>query len=136
MKASEFKQLIKEAVREAIREELAQPQQPLQEQIAATTYRRTGNSIEDMLAETRASMSPADFRNIANADSSMAQSFNRNMFMPTQNLKPTSDDPRAVQAAVASAPKVGLDLSQLPFINKAAAIVNTAAKKDKERFGG
>ena len=142
MKASEFKKLIKEAVKEAIKEELQQPQQPVQESIQPTQTKLqslTGNPVLDALNETRSSMTSEDYRNIAGGDlrSQMAQNFNRNAFMPQgRAMKPVSDDPRAVEAAVASAPKTGLDLSQLGFINKAAAIVNTAEKKDKERFGG
>jgi len=65
----------------------------------------------------------------------MAQSFNKAAFTPKgRAVKPASDDPRAVEAAVASAPKVGLELSQLGFVNKAAAIVNEADRKQKEKF--
>ena len=137
MKASDFKNIIKEAVREVIKEELLGAiQQPLREEnTLPPPVKRTGNSIADMLAETRATMSSTDYRNIMNADSSMAQSFDKSMFMPRQLIKPTSDDPRAVQQAVASAPKAGLDLSQLGFVNKAAAIVNAADKKQKEKNG-
>ena len=138
MKANEFKQLIKEAVREAIREELtnvvAAPTKPVQEQ---ARYQPTGNSMLDALNETRSSMSSEDYRNIAGdtLKSSLAQSFNRSMFTPQQDtIKPTSTDPRAVDAAVAAAPKTGLDLSQLGFISKAAAIVKEADRKQKEKY--
>ena len=135
MKASEFKNLIKEAVREVLKEELTGlTQQPLQE-TGTTPYKRTGNSIVDMLAETRATMTSTDFKNIVGADSSMAQSFDRSMFMPKQDLKPASVDPEVVARSVAHAPKVGLDISQLSFVNKAAAIVNAADKKQKEKYG-
>ena len=135
MKASEFKNLIKEAVREVLKEELTGlTQQPLQE-TGTTPYKRTGNSIVDMLAETRATMTSTDFKNIVGADSSMAQSFDKSMFIPKQDLKPASVDPEAVARSVAHAPKVGLDISQLSFVNKAAAIVNAADKKQKEKYG-
>ena len=139
MKASDFKNIIKEAVREAIREELTQMQQPVQEQVQTRPTQTTGNPILDALNETKGSMTSEDYRNIGGGDfrANMAQNFNRNSFMPQgRAAKPISDDPQAVAAAVASAPKTGLDLSQLGFINKAAAIVNTAEKKDRERFGG
>lgn len=138
MKASDFKNIIKEAVREAIREELSQMQQPVQEQAPAAGYQPTGNATLDALNETKSSMTSEDYRNIGgDFRADMAQSFNRSVFMPQgRAIKPASDDPRAVQAAVAAAPKAGLDLSQLGFINKAAAIVNTSNQKDKERFGG
>ena len=141
MKASDFKNIIKEAVREAIREELFEardttppPPGPLKQESVA--FKRSGNTIADMLAETRASMTATDYQNVVGADSSMAQGFDRSMFMPKQNLKPVSDDPQAVAQAISAAPKVGIDISQLSFVKNAAAIVNTASKKDKERFGG
>ena len=137
MKASDFKNIIKEAVREAIREELTQMQQPVQEQVQKQPIQSTGNPLLDALNETKGNMTSEDFSNLngGTMGSSMAQSFNRNSFMPQgRAMKPVSDDPQAVAQAVAAAPKIGLDLSQLGFINKAAAIVNTADKKQKEKF--
>jgi hypothetical protein len=140
MKASDFKNIIKEAVREAIREELSEMRQPVQESIQPTQTKLqslTGNPILDALNETRGSMTSEDYRNIGGGDfrADMAQSFNRAAFTPQgRAAKPVSDDPQAVAQAVASAPKVGLDLSQLGFVNKAAAIVNEADRKQKEKF--
>ena len=137
MKASDFKNIIKEAVREAIREELTQMQQPVQEQAVKQPIQSTGNPILDSLNETKGSMTSEDYRNIGGGDfkADMAKNFNRAAFMPQgRATKPVSDDPNVVAAAVASAPKVGLDLSQLGFINKAAAIVNEADRKQKEKF--
>ena len=137
MKASQFKELIKEAVREVLREELTSttPPPPVQEQVK---YKPTGNAMLDILNETRANMSTSEYRNIAGGTlgSSLAQSYNRSAFMPNQNLTPASNDPNVVARSVASAPKIGIDISQLGFVNKAAAIVSTATKKDKERLGG
>ena len=142
MKASDFKNIIKEAVREAIREELNAlqdtPPPPPTPGIQKPVYESTGNPILDALNETKGSMTSEDYRNIGGGDfrADMAQNFNRAAFMPQgRAVKPVSDDPQAVAQAVAAAPKQGLDLSQLGFINKAAAIVNTSYKKDKERFG-
>ena len=134
MKASQFKELIKEAVREVLKEELMETVQPPVQENTSINYTRTGNTIADMLAETKANMTSTDYRNIVGANSSMAQNFDRSMFMPKQNLKPVSDHPEAVAQAVASAPKVGIDISQLSFVNKAAAIVNAADKKQKEKY--
>ena len=138
MKASQFKELIKEAVREVIKEEFSNPAQPVQEQVSQPAYKSTGNPILDALNETKGSMTSEDYKNISGntMQASMAQNFNRAAFMPQgRAVKPVSDDPQAVAQAIASAPKQGLDLSQLGFVNKAAAIVNTSIKKDKERFG-
>lgn len=142
MKASDFKNIIKEAVREAIREELLEAtQQPVQENVKPAqpiVYEKTGNPMVDALNETRTSMATSEYRDITrgNLRASLAQNFDRSMFMPKQDFSPVSKDPRAVAQSVAAAPKVGLDLSQLGFVSKAAAIVDGAAKKDKERFGG
>ena len=138
MKASQFKELIKEAVREVIKEEFSTPTQPVQEQAAKPAYTSTGNPMLDALNETRMGMTSEDYQNLngGTMQSTMAQNFNRAAFMPQgRAVKPTSDDPQAVAAAVAAAPKQGLDLSQLGFINKAAAIVNTADRKQKEKYG-
>ena len=140
MKASDFKNIIKEAVREAIREELNALQDtppPPTPGVQKPVYESTGNPILDALNETKGSMTSEDYRNIGGGDfkADMAKNFNRSAFMPQgRATKPVSDDPNAVAAAVASAPKVGLDLSQLGFINKAAAIVNEADRKQKEKF--
>lgn len=141
MKASEFKKLIKEAVKEAIKEELLEiVQQPVQEitkPAQPVVYEKTGNPMIDALNETRTSMTTSEYRDITggNLRASLAQNFDRSMFMPKQDFAPVSKDPRAVAQSMAAAPKVGLDLTQLGFVNKAAAIVDGAAKKDKERFG-
>ncbi len=144
MKASEFKQLIKEAVREAIREELAGVKSSIQEQLQDTPppppvkqpVQFTGsNPLMEALNMTSRAMTSEDYRSMGTGTSNMAQMFDRSMFMPKQAIKPISDDPRAVAQAVAAAPKAGIDLSQLSFVNKAAAIVNTADKKQKAQYG-
>lgn len=144
MKASEFKQLIKEAVREAIREELAEAKNPLQEQLQDTpppppvkqpVQFAGSNPLMEALNMTSRTMTSEDYRSMGTGTANMAQMFDRSMFMPKQAIKPVSDDPRAVAQAVAAAPKAGIDLSQLSFVNKAAAIVNTADKKHKQQYG-
>lgn len=133
MKTSEFKNLIKEAVREAIREELSvarvdtPPPPPVK---APEPVQFTGGSaLLEALNMTSRSMTSEDYRSMGTATTNIAQMFDRSDFMPKQNFKPASDDPRAVAQAVAAAPKAGLDLSQLSFVSKAAAIVNLADKK-------
>jgi hypothetical protein len=137
MKASDFKKIIKEAVREAIREELTLTQQTVQKEASAPPYKSTGNAMLDALNETRTSMTSEDYQNLGggNFRAEMAQNFNRGMYKPQKGaFKPISDAPEAVEAAVAAAPKVGLDLSQLGFVHKAAAIVNEADRKQKEKY--
>jgi hypothetical protein len=140
MKASEFKSLIKEAVREAIREELSEMKAPTPMQTETTVPAPKplqfsgGNPLMEALNMTSRSMTSEDYRSMGTATANMAQMFDRNTFMPKQAIKPVSEDPRAVAQAVAAAPKVGLDLSQLSFVNKAAAIVKQADKK-KDPYG-
>jgi hypothetical protein len=142
MKASEFKKLIKEAVKEAIREELtevtAPSPAPLQERAQPVVYQPTGNPVTDALNETRSSMATEEYRNVGGGTlrASLAQNFDRSMFMPKGNYSPSSTDPQAVAQSIAAAPKAGLDLTQLGFVSKAAAIVDGAKQKDKQRFGG
>jgi hypothetical protein len=61
----------------------------------------------------------------------MSEMFAGSSYSAKPTYKPISEDPRAVASAIAAAPKVGLDLSQLGFINKAAAIVKLADKKSQ-----
>jgi hypothetical protein len=135
MKASEFKSLIKEAVREAIREELSEMKAPAPMQTEATAPAPKplqfsgGNPLMEALNMTSRSMTSEDYRSMGTATANMAEMFDRGAFTPRQAFKPVSEDPRAVAQAVAAAPKVGLDLSQLSFVNKAAAIVKQANKK-------
>lgn len=140
MKASEFKSLIKEAVREAIREELSEMKAPAPMQTETTVPAPKplqfsgGNPLMEALNMTSRSMTSEDYRSMGTATANMAEMFDRSAFMPKQAFKPVSEDPRAVAQAVAAAPKVGLDLSQLSFVNKAAAIVKQADKK-KDPYG-
>ena len=61
----------------------------------------------------------------------MSEMFAGSSYSAKPTYKPVSEDPRAVASAIAAAPKVGLDISQLGFINKAAAIVKLADKKSQ-----
>ena len=118
MKASEFKNLIKEAVREVIKEELLElKQQPVQEQTQKQPARPTGNTIADMLAETASSMTSQDYRNVIGADSSMAQGF------------------RGASTRTAHSVNTGLDLSNLSFVKNAGEILRVSNQKDKTRHG-
>jgi hypothetical protein len=143
MKASEFKEIIKEAVREAIREELTEvvhqsikPQDtPPPPPVKNPVQFSGGNPLMEALNITSKSMTSEDYRSIGTGTTNMAQMFDRSAFMPKQAIKPVSDDPRAVAQAIASAPKTGVDLSQLSFVHKAAAIVNEVDKKKKAQYG-
>lgn len=111
MKASEFKQLIKEAVREVVREELKvikialrehntilQPykqtgfnssnyseinSQPIPN-MQKVSYQSTGNPMLDLLNETRNGMSGNDWNDLGTMNSSMTHGVNSFIEKPTQ----------------------------------------------------
>ena len=153
MKASEFKEIIKEAVREAIREELktilseaahtpksapgnynaeSTNRTPRQEPLVFTG----GNPLMEALNMTSRAMASEEHQS-DNASSpstvraNMSEMFAGSPYSAKPVYKPISEDPRAVASAIAAAPKVGLDLSQLGFVNKAAAIVKLVDKKSQ-----
>ena len=79
----------------------------------------TGNPIEDMLQMTKASMTSEDAKAIMGEGvhmPNMASSVAQQMHMGGGN-------------------QPGLDLSQLPFIGKAKAVLEAANQKDKQRKG-
>lgn len=79
----------------------------------------TGNPIEDMLQMTKASMTSAD----------AAALVGEGVHMP--NMASTV----AQQMHMGGGNQPGIDLSQLPFINKAKAVLEAANQKDKQRQG-
>jgi len=48
-------------------------------------------------------------------------------------MKPQSSDPTHVGQALSTAPKVGLDISQLDFVKKASAVYNKAVEKSNNK---
>jgi len=135
MKASEFKNLIKEAVKEAIREELMgttqQPEQPVVESRPAPEPVKFKGSdpISEALNMTSKSMITSEYRSAVNVDSTMAKYFDKSVFMPKSNATP------GTPAAINSAPKVGIDLSALSFVKTANAVLKASNEKDKMRNG-
>ena len=135
MKASEFKNLIKEAVKEAIREELAgmetTPAAPVVESRPAPkpVQFKGSDPITEALNMTSRSMVNEEPRSTISADSSMARFFDKSAFMPKANVTP------GTPAAIATAPKVGLDISSFSFIKNANAVLKASNEKDKARNG-
>jgi len=126
MKASQFKQLIKEAVREVLKEELSSAAPAIQERVQQSNVPSTGiATLDAMLNETKASMNSEDYRNVINMSSQDAQGFGM--------MKPQSSDPTHVGQALSTAPKVGLDISQLDFVKKASAVYNKAVEKSNNK---
>lgn len=126
-----LKKIIREEVRRAVKEELASLQledynQTVQEvsqpQYSSTKLVNTfasSNPLEEMLRETRNSMSPDEYRNIVSADSSMIQ-------------KPNFASSQARQMGI-SGNEPGLDLSQLDFVKNAKAVLDLANEKSKNK---
>ena len=82
-------------------------------------YVPTGNSIEDMLQMTRASMTSADAAAIMGEGAHM----------------PSMASTVAHQMNLGGGNQPGIDLSQLPFIGKAKELLEAANQKDRQRKG-
>lgn len=128
MKVDTLKKLIKEAVKEAIREELGDRTKPVQEHSRIAELKSTGNPIMDMLNMTRQSMTNEEYRSVTSVDSSM---------VPTpdfRSLMTGGQDIPTPRRTLANAPKVGLDISNLDFVKKAASVFKEAEAKSKSRM--
>ena len=137
MKLDLLKKLIKEAVGEAVREELSKilsedikPSQPVKsttvkyqnyKPVAAKPV-STGDPIMDLLNETRATMTSAPDSGYRPDMSSMVQA-------PGLGMESVMMEDSFAR------PEVGIDLSQLDFVSKAASVYKASVEKDKQRFG-
>jgi len=128
MKVDTLKKLIKEAVKEAIQEELGKTSQPVQERVQTRQIPSTGNPIMDMLNMTKQSMTNEEYRNVSSMDSSMVQRPDFRSLMTGGQDMPTP------QVPLSAAPKVGLDISNLDFVKKAASVFKQAEEKSKSRM--
>jgi len=128
MKVDALKKLIKEAVKEAIQEELGKTPQPVQETAQARQVPSTGNPIMDMLNMTKQSMTNEEYRNVSSMDSSMVPQ------PDFRSLMTGGQDMPAPRRTLANAPKVGLDISNLDFVKKAASVFKQAEEKSKSRM--
>lgn len=137
MKVDQLKNIIKEAVREAVREEIKEilteavstastPNKGTVTKTATTptpVKKSTGDPIMEMLNMTQQSMTGDDFKNVMGGQ--MQPGMSEVNF--TSNSIPTS---------IPSGPQPGIDISQLDFVGKAAAVYNKSLEKDKFRVGG
>lgn len=128
MKVEALKKLIKEAVKEAIQEELGKTSQPVQETVQARQIPSTGNPIMDMLNMTKQSMTNEEYRNISSMDSSMVSQ------PDFRSLMTGGQDMPSTRTPLSAAPKVGLDISNLDFVKKAASVFKQAEEKSKSRM--
>lgn len=135
MKLDQLRNIIREEVRAAIKEELQgvlteavkiaseptvqkynehRPAAPTETKVFATGRNAT---LDEMLSMTSNEMTTEDYKSIGNFDSTKAQRPNFASSMASQ-MGMTGAEP-------------GLDISQLPFVNKAKAILDASVQKDK-----
>ena len=134
MKVDQLKNIIKEAVREAVREELkdllneavsnaSTPTTKPTPQPVAKKAKKSGDPILEMLNMTQQSMTREDFKNVTGGS----------MQPGMESINFTTN---SVPLSAPAGPQPGLDISQLDFVNKAAAVYNKSVEKDKFRVGG
>ena len=84
---------------------------------------KSGEPIMEMLNMTQQSMTREDFKNVVGS-----------------NMKPGMEsinfNSNSMPMTAPSGPQPGLDISNLSFVSKAAAVYNKSVEKDKFRVGG
>tara|TARA_R110000851_G_scaffold82803_2_gene181267 strand:+ start:10002 stop:10442 length:441 start_codon:yes stop_codon:yes gene_type:complete len=145
MKLDQLRQIIREEVRSAVKDELAdvlteavaiasKPEQtyapaPVKQKDLSRTW-STGKMntatvpLEEMLSSTAASMSSEEYKNITGAQG------------PSMGGQPRMASSLASQMGMteSTGPLPGLDISKLPFVNKAKQVLDAAYAKDKKKF--
>lgn len=147
MKLDQLRKIIREEVRAAVKEELQEVMneavriasapnvedtnkyKPVTQKDLSRTW-STGemNSgtvpIQEMLNQTRATMTSAEYKNIYSGTSDMVQKPNFASMMASDM---GMTEPKG--------PMPGLDISQFDFIKKAGAVYNASVEKDKQKAG-
>jgi len=132
MKLDQLRKVIREEVRAAVKEELQEVMNEAVKYASTPTKMQqvpkgqpkkwsVGKSatLDEMLQDTKASMTGEDIKNISGGGG--VQKPNFASMMSNQMVRETSG------------PAPGLDLSQIPGLNKAKAVLEAAYKKDKNR---
>lgn len=139
MKLDQLRNIIREEVRSAVKEEL---QEVMNEAVKAastptpiaTTPVKTiqvkkqtptsTNPLMEMLEQTKASMTPEEYKNVYTGTSDMVQKPNFATSMANQMgmTRPTGNN-------------TGLDISQFDFVKKAGSVYNKSIEKDKQKHG-
>lgn len=144
MKLQQLRDVIGQEVKAAIKEELqdmlneavkiasqvqTETQQPKAVQEQFTNYQpketnlyKTGDPIQDLLQETRTSMTGEQYRDVYAGTSNMVTKPNLSQTTASQ-IDATGLEP-------------GLDLNKLPFAKKAGAVFKKSLEKDKKRAQG
>lgn len=147
MKLDQLRKIIREEVRAAVKEELQEVMneavriasapnvedtnkyKPVTQKDLSRTW-STGemNSgtvpIQEMLNQTRATMTSAEYKNVYSGTSDMVQKPNFASMMASDM---GMTEPKG--------PMPGLDISQFDFIKKAGAVYNASVEKDKQKAG-
>ena len=140
MKLDQLRKIIREEVRAAVKEELqdvmneavriASAPNPVLEkkeivqQSSVPKRQAGGNSITEMLNQTRANMTSEEYKNVYAGTSDMIQKPNfASMMAGNMGMTETAG------------PQPGLDISQFDFVKKAGAVYKAAEQKTKEKYG-
>ncbi len=137
MKLNQLRKIIREEVKAAVKEELqdmlneavkvaSSPGRKIKSKTSYTPTNLTSknNSIDQLMEQTKASMTNTDYKQVFNGTSDMVQKPNFAAMM-ANNMGMTES----------STPQVGLDISKFDFINKAAKVYNASVEKDKAKYG-
>ena len=141
MKLDQLRKVIREEVKAAVKEELqdmlneavrvaSQPQvqqvtkqqsKPVEVQKPTPT---STDPIMEMLNQTKASMTSAEYKNVYTGTSDMVQKPNFASMMAS-NMGMTEQ----------KGPMPGLDISQFDFVKKAGQVYKKSVEKDKQKYG-
>ena len=137
MKLNQLRKIIREEVKAAVKEELQDmlneavkvaslPDKKISTKASHTSTNsiNKSNSIDQLMEQTKASMTNTDYKQVFNGTSDMVQKPNFASMM-ANNMGMTEP----------TTPKVGLDISQFDFVKKAAKVYNASLEKDKTRQG-
>lgn len=137
MKLNQLRNIIREEVKAAVKEELQDmlneavkiaslPDKKINAKVPYTPTGSTnkGSKIDQLMEQTKASMTNQDYKQVFNGTSDMVKKPNFAAMM-ANNMGMTES----------SAPQVGLDISKFDFVNKAAEVYKASVEKDKAKYG-
>lgn len=140
MKLNQLRKIIREEVRSAVKEELQDilneavkvASTPINEykqpevvvpKPTPTTPVAGKKSLEQMLQQTKSSMTNEDYRTVINGTSNMV------------NGMPNMASSMSTQMGINAGKQPGIDISNLDFVKKAGAILDASNQKDKAKAG-
>jgi hypothetical protein len=141
MKLDQLRKIIREEVRAAVKEELQDvineaikyASQPTPQAQTTNEYKPVQKgqpkkwsvgksaSLDEMLAATKQAMTRDDFNNVMGASAPSAPNF--------------ASQAATKMGMTESAPLPGIDITKLPFMNKAKKILDMSMEVDKRRLG-